>query len=404
MRNKFYLLLFLLASIVAFAQEKVTLSGTIANKTNNETLIGTSVSVSEANITVYTNSYGYYSITLPKGEYTITISNPDFETLEEKIPLTENLKRNFVMTEINRTETSKTKNIETVVLKGSSTKTNIQTPEMSTNKLTISTIKKMPAVLGEVDVLKSILQLPGVTNAGEGSSGFNVSGGSVDENLVLLDEAIIYNTTHLFGFFSVFNSDVIKDLKLYKGGIPANFGGRVSSVLDIYQKEGNNREFHGNGGIGVIASRLLFEGPIEKEKSSFVIAGRSSYAHLFLKLANEPNSAYFYDLNTKFNYKINDKNNLFVSGYFGKDNINFNNVFVNDYGNSLFNLRWNHIFTDKLFSNVSLIYSNYDYGLNIKSAGANWKSDIKNYNFKYDFKHYLSDKINLSYGINSIYY
>lgn len=258
MRNKFYLLLFLLASIVAFAQEKVTLSGTIANKTNNETLIGTSVSVSEANITVYTNSYGYYSITLPKGEYTITISNPDFETLEEKIPLTENIKRNFVMTEINRTETSKTKNIETVVLKGSSTKTNIQTPEMSTNKLTISTIKKMPAVLGEVDVLKSILQLPGVANAGEGSSGFNVRGGSVDENLVLLDEAIIYNTTHLFGFFSVFNSDVIKDLKLYKGGIPANFGGRVSSVLDIYQKEGNNREFHGNGGIGVIASRLLF--------------------------------------------------------------------------------------------------------------------------------------------------
>lgn len=404
MRNKFYLLLFLLVSIVAFAQEKVTLSGTIANKTNNETLIGTSVSVSEANITVYTNSYGYYSITLPKGEYTITISNPDFETLEEKIPLTENIKRNFVMTEINRTETSKTKNIETVVLKSSSTKTNIQTPEMSTNKLTISTIKKMPAVLGEVDVLKSILQLPGVTNAGEGSSGFNVRGGSVDENLVLLDEAIIYNTTHLFGFFSVFNSDVIKDLKLYKGGIPANFGGRVSSVLDIYQKEGNNREFHGNGGIGVIASRLLFEGPIEKEKSSFVIAGRSSYAHLFLKLAKEPNSAYFYDLNTKFNYKINDKNNLFVSGYFGKDYINFNNVFVNDYGNSLFNLRWNHIFTDKLFSNVSLIYSNYDYGLNIKSAGANWKSDIKNYNFKYDLKHYLSDKINLSYGINSIYY
>lgn len=258
--------------------------------------------------------------------------------------------------------------------------------------------------MGEVDVLKSILQLPGVTNAQEGASGFNVRGGSVDGNLVLLDEAVVYNTAHLFGFFSVFNSDIIKDLKLYKGGIPANFGGRISSVLDIYQKEGNSKEYHINGGIGAISSRLLVEGPIVKDKGSFVVAGRGSYAHLFLKLADEPNSAYFYDLNAKLNYKINDKNNLFISGYFGNDKLNFNNNVINSYGNSLFNLRWNHIFNDKLFSNASAIYSDYNYGLKLKFIGIDWESDIKNYNFKYDFKHYVSNNLTLSYGLNSVYY
>lgn len=399
MKNKLYAPLFLAVSVFAFSQEKVTLSGTVANKSNNETLIGATISVQETGVVVSTNSYGFYSLTLPQGDYTILINNSEFETFEEKISLTENTKRNFVLNENNRT-----KNIDEVVLTKNSTKTNIHTPEMSVNKLSIATIKKMPAVMGEVDVLKSILQLPGVSNAQEGGSGFNVRGGSADGNLVLLDEAVVYNTSHLFGFFSVFNSDVIKDLKLYKGGIPSNFGGRISSVLDIYQKEGNNKEFHSNGGIGAVSSRLLVEGPIAKEKASFVIAGRTSYAHLFLKLADEPNSAYFYDLNAKLNYKINDKNNLYLSGYFGKDDMSFNKSLMNDYGNSLFNARWNHIFSDKLFSNASLIYSKYDYGLKIKFAGLNWKSDIKNYNFKYDFKHYLSDKINLSYGVNAIYY
>lgn len=258
--------------------------------------------------------------------------------------------------------------------------------------------------MGEVDVLKSILQLPGVTNAQEGASGFNVRGGSVDGNLVMLDEAVIYNTSHLFGFFSVFNSDVIKDLKLYKGGIPANFGGRISSVLDIYQKEGNNKEYHVNGGIGLISSRLLVEGPIVKEKSSFVIAGRGTYGHLFLKLADEPNSAYFYDLNAKLNYRINDQNNLFLSGYLGNDKLNFNNSFVNVYGNTLLNVRWNHIFSDKIFSNASAIYSDYNYGLQIRSVGIDWDSDVKNYNFKYDFKHYVSNTLSLNYGLNSVYY
>lgn len=392
-----YAILLIITAINVFSQEKVTLSGTIANNANTETLIGVNIVIPEANVATNTNAYGFYSITLPKGDYTIIISYMGFDNVEEPISLTENTKRNFVMTE-------NSKVLQEVVVTSNKTKANIRKPEMSVNKLSISTIKKMPAVMGEVDVLKSILQLPGVTNAQEGASGFNVRGGSVDGNLVLLDEAVVYNTSHLFGFFSVFNSDVIKDLKLYKGGIPANFGGRVSSVLDIYQKEGNNREYHVTGGIGAISSRLLVEGPIVKDKSSFVVAGRGSYAHLFLKLADEPNSAYFYDMNAKLNYKINDKNNIFLSGYFGNDKMDFNNAFINIYGNSLFNVRWNHIFTDKIFSNASAIYSDYNYGLQIKSVGIDWESEVKNYNFKYDFKHYISNNFILNYGLNSIYY
>ncbi len=394
---QYFILMTFWGMATVHAQEKVTLSGTVANKTNNETLIGVNIFIPETNASTITNSYGFYSITLPKGDYTIIMNYMGFDNIEERISLTENTKKNFVMPE-------NSKSLDEVVIVSNKTKANIRKPEMSTNKLAIATIKKMPAVMGEVDVLKSILQLPGVTNAQEGATGFNVRGGSVDGNLVMLDEATIYNTSHLFGFFSVFNSDVIKDLKLYKGGIPANFGGRISSVLDIYQKEGNNKAFHVNGGIGAISSRLLVEGPIVKEKSSFVVAGRGTYGHLFLKLADEPNSAYFYDLNTKFNYKFNDKNNLFVSGYFGYDKMNFNDNFINNYGNSLFNIRWNHVFNDKLFSNASLIYSNYNYGLQIKFVGIDWESDITNYNFKYDFKHYISNNLTLNYGLNSIYY
>ncbi len=392
-----YALLLIIVACKAFSQEKVTLSGTIASNSNTETLIGVNIVIPEAKVATTTNSYGFYSVTLPPGDYTIIISYVGYENIEQPISLTENTKKNFMMAE-------NSKALQEVVVTSNKVKANIRKPEMSVNKLSISTIKKMPAVMGEVDVLKSILQLPGVTNAQEGASGFNVRGGSVDGNLVLLDEAVVYNTSHLFGFFSVFNSDVIKDLKLYKGGIPANFGGRVSSVLDIYQKEGNNKEYHVNGGIGAVSSRLLVEGPIVKEKSSFVVAGRGSYAHLFLKLADEPNSAYFYDMNAKLNYKINDKNNVFLSGYFGNDKMDFNNAFINIYGNSLFNIRWNHIFSDKIFSNASAIYSDYNYGLKIRSVGIDWESEVKNYNLKYDFKHYVSNNFVLNYGLNAIYY
>lgn len=399
MENKILncLLFFWGITLNGYSQEKVTLSGTIADIENNETLLGVNIYIKELNTGVVTNSYGFYSITVPTGEYTVFVTYLGYATIQEKISLTQSLQKNFSLA-------YESTSLDEITITTNTQKTNIKKAEMSVNKLSISAIKKMPAVMGEVDVLKSILQLPGVTNAQEGASGFNVRGGSVDGNLVLLDEAVVYNTSHLFGFFSVFNSDVIKDLKLYKGGIPANFGGRISSVLDVYQKEGNNKEYHATGGIGLISSRLLVEGPIVKEKSSFVVAGRGSYAHLFLKLADEPNSAYFYDLNAKLNYKFNDKNNVFVSGYLGKDKMNFNNSFVNTYGNNLLNLRWNHIFSDKIFSNASAIYSDYNYGLQIKSIGIDWESDVKNYNFKYDLKHYISNNITLNYGLNSVYY
>jgi hypothetical protein len=398
-KNNFLTLLFFLLFANAFSQEKVTLSGIVKDQKSNETLIGVTISFQNNTTTrtSLTNEYGFYSISLPKGEYKIEINSLSFNGFSEVITLESNTKKDLFLNE-------KSNEIEQVVVAGNSKKLQIDKPEMSVNKLTIAQIKSMPAILGEVDVIKSILTLPGVTNAGEGQSGFNVRGGATDQNLILLDEATIYNSSHLFGFFSVFNADAIKDLKLYKGGIPARFGGRVASVLDIYQKEGNSKKFGMNGGIGLISSRILAEGPIVKDKGSFLIAGRSSYAHLFLKLADNNNSAYFYDLNTKINYKLNENNNLFLSGYFGRDVFSLNNQFINTYGNSVLNVRWNHLFNDKLFSNASFIYSDYYYGLTLDFIGFNWESGIKNYNFKYDFKHYVSDSYKLFYGANTIYY
>jgi hypothetical protein len=398
-KNNFLTLLFFLLFTVAFSQEKVTLSGIVKDQKSNETLIGVTISFQNSTTTrtSLTNEYGFYSISLPKGEYRIEINSLSFDGFSEVISLESNTKKDLFLIE-------KSNEIEQVVVAGNSKKLQIDKPEMSVNKLTISQIKSMPAILGEVDVIKSILTLPGVTNAGEGQSGFNVRGGAADQNLILLDEATIYNSSHLFGFFSVFNADAIKDLKLYKGGIPARFGGRVASVLDIYQKEGNSKKFGMNGGIGLISSRILAEGPIVKDKGSFLVAGRSSYAHLFLKLADNNNTAYFYDLNTKINYKLNENNNLFLSGYFGRDVFSLNNQFINTYGNSVLNVRWNHLFNDKLFSNASFIYSDYYYGLTLDFIGFNWESGIKNYNFKYDFKHYVSDSYKLFYGANAIYY
>lgn len=375
------------------AQEKYTLSGSISDEKTGETLIGVNVIINELKTGTVTNEYGFYSITLPKGTYSVTISYLGFGDLNETVNLEQNIRKNFTIKESNV-------ELNEVVVTENPYKINIKKPEMSANKLSITTIKQMPVLLGEVDIIKSLLFLPGVTNAGEGQSGFNVRGGAVDQNLVLLDEATLYNTSHVFGLFSVFNADAIKDLKLYKGGIPAKFGGRVSSVLDIYQKDGNSNNFRMNGGIGLISSRILAEGPIVKDKASFLVAGRGSYAHLFLKLTDNDNSAYFYDLNTKINYKFNENNSLFLSGYFGRDIFRLSDSFTNTYGNATVNLRWNHLFSDKLFSNLSLIYSDYYYGLTLDFIGFNWDSGIKNYNLKYDFKHYISDKITLNYGTN----
>ncbi|MGL2966347.1 TonB-dependent receptor [Flavobacterium sp. XGLA_31] len=396
MQQKIILLALLFATAFAFSQEKFTLSGTISDSKSNETLIGVNLSIPESKTGITTNEYGFYSITLPKGTYKIQISYIGYETVEQTIVLTKDIKQNFLMTEAGQ-------QLDEVIITEKKA-TNIRKPEMSVNKLSTATIKKIPVVLGEVDVLKALLTLPGVTNAGEGQSGFNVRGGGADQNLILLDEATIFNSSHVFGFFSVFNPDAIKDLKLYKGGIPSRFGGRISSVLDIYQKDGNSNQFSMNGGIGLISSRLLAEGPLVKDKGSFLFAGRGSYAHLFLKLSDNKNSVYFYDLNTKINYKLNANNNMYLSGYFGRDVFSWNGNFTNIYGNATLNLRWNHLFSDKLFSNLSAIYSDYYYGLDLNLLAFKWNSGIKNYNLKYDFKHYITDKIKLNYGLSGIYY
>lgn len=395
LKTRLLLLTFFL-TMTSYAQ-KVTISGTIRDNSNTETLIGVNVYVEELKTGTSTNEYGFYSLTVPIGVYTIKFSYLGFETIAESIDLTQSIKRDFSMSENG-------KSLEEVVITSNSKRSEIKNTEMSVNKLSIQTVKKIPVVLGEVDIIKSILQLPGVTSAGEGQSGFNVRGGSVAQNLVLVDEATIYSTSHFFGFFSIFNSDAIKDLKLYKGGIPARFGGRLSSVLDIYQKEGNKKDYKFSGGIGIISSRFMAEGPIVKDKSSFLLAGRGSYGHLFLKLADNNNSAYFFDLNTKSNFEINKNNNLFLSGYFGRDFFNLNGAFVNIYGNSFANVRWNHLFSDKLFSNLSIIYSDYYYGLKLDYLGFNWDSGIQNFNLKYDFKHYLGNTTKLTYGINTQYY
>jgi hypothetical protein len=392
-----FALLFIAFIQFSFSQTKYTLSGIISEAVSNESMIGVNIIIPELRAGVTTNEYGFYSITLPEGTYTFEISAIGFKTIIQKIELDQNKKINFSLEE-------EAAQLEEVVVVENVEKLDIRKPQMSVNILATSTIKNIPVVLGEADVIKSLLLLPGVTNAGEGASGFNVRGGAVDQNLILLDEATIFNSSHLFGFFSVFNPDAIKDIKLFKGGIPARYGGRVSSVLEIFQKEGNSKELKVNGGIGAVSSRLLAEGPIVKNRGAFLFGGRASYAHLFLPLFNIDNKAYFYDLNTKLNYRINERNNIFLSGYFGRDVFSISDVFENTYGNSVVNFRWNHLFSDKLFSNLSLIYSDYYYGLELDFVGFRWNSGIANFNLKYDLKHYLNDRLQVNYGINNIYY
>ncbi|WP_158973419.1 TonB-dependent receptor [Cellulophaga sp. L1A9] len=394
-----YLLLFLVAliSFSGISQEKFSISGSISETKSNETLIGVTIAVPQLATGVTTNEYGFYSLSLPAGEYTLEISYLGYQTLNKTIVLNQNTKLNLQLEE-------SAEQLQEIVVVENVEKTDLRTPQMSVSNLAVKTIKKIPVVLGESDVLKAIVLLPGVSNAGEGSSGFNVRGGSADQNLILLDEATIFNSSHLFGFFSVFNPDAIKDIKLFKGGIPSRYGGRVSSVLEIFQKEGNSKAFKVNGGIGLVASRLLLEGPIIKDKAAFLIGGRSSYAHLFLPLFDIDNKAYFYDLNTKLNFKLNDRNNIFLSGYFGRDVFSISDSFVNTYGNTVGNLRWNHLFSDKLFSNLSLIYSDYYYGLKLDFVGFEWNSGIQNFNLKYDLKHYVKNNLQINYGINNIYY
>ena len=396
--NRWLLWLFFLSSVITMAQNNHTVSGTITDKSNGESIFGATVFLNGTNIGGVTNEYGFYSITAPEGSYVLTISYMGFSDVTINIDLTEDVKHDVEIDQL-------TSELEEVVVKAEGVERAIlRKPEMSVAKMNIGTVKQMPVVLGEVDVLKSLQMLPGVANNGEGTGGFHVRGGAQDQNLVLLDEAIIYNTSHMFGFFSVFNADAIKDVKLYKGGIPARFGGRVSSVLDIRQKDGNSKNFGLTGGIGLISSRLTAEGPLFGDNGSFLVAGRRSYIDLILKASGEDNSVSFYDLNLKTNYKINKNNKLFLSGYFGRDAFELGNNFDSSYGNTSGNLRWNHIFNDRIFSNLSAIWSKYDYDLGFSQDQFEWISSITNYNLKYDVKYYSSDALTLDFGVNGIYY
>jgi len=395
--KKIFLLVIFLFSLNINSQNNFTLSGYVLDSQTNELVIGASVIIDELNIGTITNSYGFFSITVKEGDYSVKTQNLGYKDDLQIISLNKNIILNIYLTE-------EVESLDEVIVMENTEDIDIELPVLSLNIISGKTIRQTPVVFGESDILKTIQLLPGVSSAGEGASGFNVRGGAADQNLILFDEAIIYNSSHLFGLFSVFNSDAIKEVKLYKGGIPSSYGGRLSSVLDVYQKDGNNQNFSMNGGIGAISSRLLVEGPIQKNESSFLVASRGTYAHLFLKLTDIENIAYFYDLNTKSNFVIDNKNKIFLSGYFGRDLFKLDGTFMNTYGNSTLNLRWNHLINEKTFSNTSLIFSDYYYGLQLDFVGFDWKSGIKNLNFKFDLKNYYSNIFQFNYGLNVIYY
>ena len=395
--KKIFLLIIFHVSLNINSQNNFTLSGYVLDSQTNELVIGASVIIDELNIRTITNSYGFFSITVKEGNYSVKTQNLGYKDDLQIISLNKNIILNIYLTE-------EVESLDEVIVMENTEDIDIELPVLSLNIISGKTIRQTPVVFGESDILKTIQLLPGVSSAGEGASGFNVRGGAADQNLILFDEAIIYNSSHLFGLFSVFNSDAIKEVKLYKGGIPSSYGGRLSSVLDVYQKDGNNQNFSMNGGIGAISSRLLVEGPIQKNQSSFLVASRGTYAHLFLKLTDIENIAYFYDLNTKSNFVIDNKNKIFLSGYFGRDLFKLDGTFMNTYGNSTLNLRWNHLINEKTFSNTSLIFSDYYYGLQLDFVGFDWKSGIKNLNFKFDLKNYYSNIFQFNYGLNVIYY
>lgn len=396
-----FALVFIFSSFVASAQ-KFTVSGTIKDKKSGEALIGATLIVaSDATIGVVTNEYGYYSLTLPQGEYKLLFRYVSYNTQELTVKLDKNIKLDIIAE-------PEDKQLKEVVV--SSKVSNVRNAQMGMTKLNVQEMKALPVLFGERDVMKMVQLLPGVESAGDGNSGFYVRGGAIDQNLILLDEAIVYNPSHLLGFFSTFNSDALKDVTLYKGTAPAQFGGRLSSVMDVKMNDGNDKEYHVAGGIGLISSKLAVEGPIVKDKGSFLISGRRTYADVFLGLSPDTNinrsQLYFYDLNTKFNYKLSDKDRLFLSGYFGKDQLGLGSVFNINWGNATGTLRWNHLINAKLFSNTSLIFSDYNYNINVNNGGFSAKihSEIKDWNLKEELDYFSNPKNTIRIGLSSIYH
>lgn len=399
------IVLFLLLTNLAQAQEKYTISGAITDASSGEELIGASVWITELRTGGITNEYGFYSVTIPEGTYTLNISYVGYAKTVKQLSLTESILLNEELEPESTT-------LDEVVVTSGRKEDNIQSAQMSVTSLDIKEIAVVPVVFGEQDIIKTIQLLPGI-KSNEGGGGFFVRGGSADQNLILLDEAPVYNASHLLGFFSVFNSDAIKDLTVYKGHIPAEFGGRASSVLDIQMNNGNNKKFNASGGIGLISSRLTLEAPIVKDKGSFIISGRRTYLDLFLKLSGDEdvnNSVlYFYDLNAKANYKFGKKDRVFISGYFGRDKFGFGDDFGFDWGNTTATVRWNHLFNDRLFSNTTALFSDYNYDVEIggdegENNGFNITSAIQDVSLKQDLKYYINPSNTLKFGVNGIYH
>jgi hypothetical protein len=386
---------------------KFSLSGYVKDESNGEVLINATITIQPTGIAVMTNSYGYYSVTLPAGKYTMIVSYSGFKTYQKEIDLNGNTK---IDASLNVTAG---KDMQEVVITGEKKLRRTNTVGMGIQQLSAAQIKKIPAFMGEPDVVKALLTLPGVTTVGEGAAGFNVRGGNVDENLIIMDEAPVYNSSHLLGFFSVFNPDAVKNVTMYKSAFPAEYGGRTSSVLDIRMKEGNNQKFAVNGGIGNVFSRLSVEGPLQKDRSSFIVAARRSYidvlAKPFLNSEDRNSTMYFYDLTAKLNYQLNEKNTIYLSGYFGRDVFGFGNQVKFNWGNSTATMRWNHLFNRKLFLNTSVYYSKYNYSLKFNSddeipQGYDWTSDIQTYGVKPSLTWFASNKHTIKTGVNVIYY
>jgi len=397
------IILFLLCeSLCVVAQNKFTLNGYVKDTTNGESVIGATISVNGKSLS--SNQYGFYSITLNEGDYDVLISHVSYLAQSFRVSLHGNVEHTIFLL-------PKSSALNEVVVFSKRRDANVRNAQMGKIDLSVNQIKNIPAFLGEVDVLKAVQLLPGIQNAGEGNAGFYVRGGGPDQNLILLDDAVVYNTGHLFGFFSIFNSDAIKNVSLIKGGMPAQYGGRLSSVLDVSMKDGNMNKFQADGGIGLIASRFSLQGPLKKDKASFMISARRTYIDALVKPFVKKSSNfygsgyYFYDMNAKINYRFSDKDRLYLSGYFGRDVFTFKNAEQSfraniPWGNSTATLRWNHIFTPKLFANTTVVYNDYhfSFGAAQNTFEVNLSSGIKDGNAKIDFDYYPSGQHKIKFG------
>jgi hypothetical protein len=398
-----FTLIFLTLLDQAKAQDKFTFNGSVTAEKTGEKLIGASLFVTDQHVGTSSNEYGYFSLTLPKGKHTVRVSAIGFTEQTIAIDLDKNINQDIALAAVE-------KSLENVVVVSSSKNRSLFSAQMGVEKISMQDVKHLPVLLGEKDILKTMQLLPGVKSAGDGNSGFYVRGGAADQNLILLDAAPVYNPSHLLGFFSTFNADAIKDVSLYKGSAPASYGGRLSSVVDIKMADGNNKNFSASGGLGLISSRLKLEGPLQQETSSFLITARRTYADLFLKLSNDSsinrNKLYFYDLNVKLNYKLSAKDQLFIAGYFGRDAMTLQNRYGMNWGNGTGTVRWNHIYTPKLFSNTTLIFSNYNYELFSRTENNDYTifSQIRDWNLKQDFQWYINPKNTIQFGVHSNYH